>query len=100
MSQGGNNTSPHLDGMGLATWITVQQGQLGFACQRLPANAEEEAFEKHPDMHSDAKWWYNVVNPMQTVVIAPGTIHSVLRPADAYTMAIGGHFLQWSDIPR
>ncbi|KAK4182977.1 hypothetical protein QBC35DRAFT_545237 [Podospora australis] len=80
LSEGGHQTAPHMDSNGVLTWITVQEGFIGFDWMARPTEEEER--------------------PGQTVFFPSGTIHFVFRTQVGQTLALGGHVLQWSGIER
>lgn len=100
LSEGGHHTAPHMDSHGYATWITAQEGPIGFAWMSFPTEAEREAWMAAPHRHTGGRWRYIVLKPGQTVFFGPGTIHFVFRVRDHQTLALGGHVLQWSSIQR
>lgn len=48
LSQGGHHTAPHMDSHGYATWITVQEGTVGFVWMSSPTKQEREAWMANP----------------------------------------------------
>ncbi len=100
VSEGGNNTGPHMDSHGYPTWLTVQEGDVGFAWMSRPSRQEEAEWMSHPDSHVAGEWRFVVLSPGQTVFFPPGTIHLVFRIRGVQTYAQGGHILQWSDLLR
>lgn len=100
LSEGGHNTAPHMDSHGYATWITVQEGSIGFGWMSSPTKEEREAWVAEPKCYTGGKWRYIVLKPGQTVFFGPGTIHFVFRVQSHQTLALGGHVLQWSGIQR
>jgi hypothetical protein len=100
LSEGGHHTAPHMDSYGYATWITAQEGPIGFAWMSLPTKEERQAWMAAPHQYTGGRWRYIILKPGQTVFFPPGTIHFVFRVRDYQTLALGGHVLQWSDIQR
>ncbi len=100
LSQGGHHTAPHMDSHGYATWITVQEGAIGFGWMSSPTKEEREAWMANPHCYTGGGWRYILLQPGQTVFFGPGTIHFVFRARDHQTLALGGHVLQWSGIQR
>jgi len=100
LSEGGHHTAPHMDSYGYATWITAQQGQIGFGWMSCPTGEEREAWMAEPHKYTGGRWRYFIIKPGQTVFFPPGTIHFVFRVRNHQTLALGGHVLQWSGIQR
>jgi hypothetical protein len=98
LSEGGHHTAPHMDSHGYATWITSQEGPIGFAWMSLPTVEERQAWMAAPHQYTGGRWRYIILKPGQTVFFPPGTIHFVFRVRDHQTLALGGHVLQWSSI--
>ncbi|KAK3900121.1 hypothetical protein C8A05DRAFT_17545 [Staphylotrichum tortipilum] len=99
-SEGGNNTGPHTDSHGYSTWLTVQQGDIGFVWMSCPSRQEEAEWMSCPHSSTVGEWRFVVLSPGQTVFFPPGTIHLVFRIRGVQTYAQGGHILQWSDLVR
>jgi hypothetical protein len=100
LSEGGHNTAPHTDSHGYSTWITAQEGHIGFGWMSRPSQEQEEAWISHPHNHTEGEWRYVVLSPGDTVFFPSGTIHFVFRVRGEQTFALGGHILQWSSIDR
>ncbi|KAK0749761.1 hypothetical protein B0T18DRAFT_407523 [Schizothecium vesticola] len=100
LSEGGHNTAPHMDSHGYSTWITVQEGHVGFGWMCRPSQQEEEGWISDPHSFTTGKWRYVVLSPGQTVFFPSGTIHFVFRVRGEQTFALGGHILQWSGVDR
>ncbi|KAK7402782.1 hypothetical protein QQX98_011462 [Neonectria punicea] len=100
LSEGGHNTAPHIDSHGLATWITAQEGRLGFCWMSCPTQEERDKWMADPQHFTGGRWKYVIIQPGYTVAFGPGTIHSVVRLRDEQTLALTGHFLQWSGLDR
>ncbi|KAH7132823.1 hypothetical protein EDB81DRAFT_887945 [Dactylonectria macrodidyma] len=97
LSQGGNNTSTHTDGHGFGTWISVQEGLVIVYWISNPTDEEWNAWSRDHTCNS-GRGRFVVLKPGQTICFPPGTIHLVCRSLGAQTFAVGGHFMQWSDI--
>ncbi|KAK0716736.1 hypothetical protein B0T26DRAFT_740451 [Lasiosphaeria miniovina] len=100
LSEGGHNTAPHMDSHGFATWITAQEGSIGFGWMSCPTEEERNSWTADPHHFTGGRWRYIVLKPGQSVFFMPGTIHCVFRVRQHQTLALGGHVLQWSDIRR
>ncbi|CAG7565204.1 unnamed protein product [Fusarium equiseti] len=101
LSEGGNHTLMHVDPFGLATFITVQQGEVGFG---WIVNA---TMQDYLDIHKTVvpnslkeKARYMILRPGQTVFMPSGTIHFVFRKNDTSTLATGGHVLTWKSVVK
>lgn len=100
LSEGGHSTAPHMDSHAYSTWITAQEGRIGFGWMSRPSQQEEETWMADPQDSSVGEWRYVVLSPGQTVFFPSGTIHFVFRIRGEQTFALGGHVLQWSSIDR
>jgi len=100
LSEGGHNTAPHMDSHGFATWITAQEGSIGFGWMSYPTEEERNSWTADPYHYTGGRWRYIILKPGQSVFFMPGTIHFVFRAREHQTLALGGHVLQWSDIRR
>ncbi len=100
LSEGGHNTAPHMDSHGYSTWITVQEGHIGFGWMSRPTREEQDAWMANPHSYTGGDWRYVVLPPGYTVFFPSGTIHFVFRVRDRQTLALGGHILQWSGIEQ
>ena len=99
LSQGGGLTEPHQDSHGYSTYITVNQGIMGFGWLANPTPEERAAWNASPQNFTGGKWRYLVLRPGQTVYFPGGTLHFVFRlPAAGDTLAFGGHVLRCSQI--
>ena len=94
----GYNTGPHQDANGFATWITVQEGQMGIGWLSHPTDQELEEWMADPDHFDGGQWRYRVLNAGQSVLFPSGLVHYVFRRDGDQTFAVGGHVLLWSDI--
>ncbi|UPL03029.1 hypothetical protein LCI18_013963 [Fusarium solani-melongenae] len=99
MSQDGHHTGPHMDSHGLGTWITVQEGRIGFGYILPDEDFDWAAWKKDHAYHGD-RGRYFTLKPGQTVYFPPGTIHFIFRTREHQTLAVGGHVLQWSGLLR
>ncbi|CAG1985008.1 unnamed protein product [Fusarium graminearum] len=99
LSEGGHNTGSHMDSHGMGTWITVQEGRIGFGYISPDRNFNWAAWRNDHSYHGH-RARYVVLKAGQTVYFPPGTIHFVFRSRKEQTFAIGGHVLQWSNILR
>ncbi|KAL8364652.1 hypothetical protein RB595_003775 [Gaeumannomyces hyphopodioides] len=99
-SEGGHNTAPHMDSHGYSTWITVQEGHVGFGWMSRPSTQQEAEWMSRPHSHVAGEWRFVVLSPGQTVFFPSGTIHLVFRTRGTQTYAQGGHVLQWTDLVR
>ncbi|KAL6923979.1 hypothetical protein FSST1_001253 [Fusarium sambucinum] len=101
MSEGGNHTGMHVDTHGLATFITVQQGEIGFGW--IAHDTPQDRLDIHKDKIPDSlkrKARFIVLRPGETVYMPSGTIHFIFRRQAIPTMATGGHILTWKSIPK
>ena len=101
LSEGGNHTPMHVDPFGLATFITVQQGEIGFGW--IVDATAQDYLDIHKTVIPSAlkeKARYMVLRPGQTVFMPPGTIHFIFRKSDTPTLATGGHVLTWKSIVK
>ncbi|KAK4182215.1 hypothetical protein QBC35DRAFT_510389 [Podospora australis] len=98
LSEGGNNTAPHTDSHGYATWITVQEGEIGFGWMSCPTEDERARWMASPSEYTGGRWRYVVLKKGQSIFFVPGTIHFVFRKRQHQTFALGGHVLQWSGL--
>ncbi|KAL8366290.1 hypothetical protein RB595_004861 [Gaeumannomyces hyphopodioides] len=100
LSEGGHNTAPHMDSHGYSTWITVQEGNIGFGWMSRPSQQEEDEWIANPHGYTGGEWRYVILSPGHTVFFPSGMIHFVFRVQGVQTFALGGHVLQWSGIER
>ncbi|RFN44508.1 atp synthase subunit alpha [Fusarium flagelliforme] len=99
LSEGGNYTPMHVDPFGLATFITVQQGEVGFGW--IMDAKTQDYLDIHKTLIPNSlkeKTRYMVLRPGQTVFMPSGTIHFIFRKNDTPTLATGGHVLTWKSI--
>lgn len=104
-TESGASTEPHQDSHGFGTWITMQEGRMGFGWLSRPTAQERAEWESKPLFYAGGRWRYVVLEPGQTVYFPSGTVHFVFRlPAGhaqgGNTMAYGGHVLRCSQIER
>ncbi|KAK3713930.1 hypothetical protein LTR37_008180 [Vermiconidia calcicola] len=99
IAQGGALTEPHQDSHGYNTYITVNQGIMGFGWLARPTVAERKEWLKNPSNFKGGRWRYAVLRPGHTVYFPSGTVHFVFRLRSAGdTLAFGGHVLRCSQI--
>lgn len=98
LAQGGAQTLTHQDSCGKATWLTVQQGRVGFGWISCPTEEERRIWSEDPNEFTGGKPRYVVLCPGQTVFFDSGTIHFVFRLAEHPTLMLGGHVLRWSRV--
>lgn len=96
----GGNTAPHRDANGFATWMTIQEGRVGFAWLSKPSDEELQDWMDKPFSYTRGQWRYRVAHAGQTIFIPTGLVHCVFRPDEERTLAVGGHLLLWSDSDR
>ncbi|KAI1957991.1 hypothetical protein LOZ58_005466 [Ophidiomyces ophidiicola] len=68
LCEGGHNTAPHMDSHGFSTWLTVQEGHVGFGWMSRPTKQELDEWISDPQDYT------------------------------GQTLMFGGHILQWSSI--
>ncbi|KAF2818217.1 hypothetical protein CC86DRAFT_461196 [Ophiobolus disseminans] len=98
LAQGGAHTLTHQDSCGKATWLTVQEGLLGFGWISHPSREEIASWSNNPNGFTGGQLRYVVLRPGQTVYFEAGTIHFVFRLKQHQTLLVGGHVLRWSRI--
>lgn len=98
LAQGGAQTLTHQDGCGKATWLTVQEGQVGFGWISRPSEEEVRSWSADPNAFEGGQIKYVVLRPGQTIYFESGTIHFVFRLDQHQTLLLGGHILRWSRI--
>ncbi|KAK6436921.1 hypothetical protein LTR95_006888 [Oleoguttula sp. CCFEE 5521] len=99
LAQAGGLTEPHQDSHGYSTYITVNQGEVGFAWISLPDADERKAWVRNPQSHTSDRWRYVVLRPGDTIAFPCGTVHSVFRvPSAGPSLCFGGHFLRCSGL--
>ncbi|KAK5702510.1 hypothetical protein LTR17_022258 [Elasticomyces elasticus] len=100
-AQAGALTEPHQDSHGYSTYITINQGIVGFGYLSQPTEEEREAWSQNHDRYIGGRWRYVVLRAGMTVYFPGGTIHYVFRhPKAGGTLAFGGHVLRCSQIVR
>ena len=97
------------DGNGYATYLTVVEGEVGFAWIYNPSIELLERWSREGD-RTAAHWLYVVLRPGDTIFFGPGTVHSVIRAArdignshwglNGRTYMTGGHVLRRSKIAQ
>ncbi|KAL8367055.1 hypothetical protein RB599_010966 [Gaeumannomyces hyphopodioides] len=100
LSEGGHNTASHMDSHGYSTWITVQEGNIGFGWMSRPSQQKKNEWIANPHGYTGGEWRYVILSPGHTVFFPSGTIHFVFRVQGVQTFALGGHVLQWPGIKR
>ncbi len=99
LAQAGSLTEPHQDSHAYSTYITVQQGIMGFGWLSNPTAAQHKAWLKEPYAFTNGSWRYRLVRAGETVYFPNGTVHFVFRLYSAGdTLAFGGHVLRCSQI--
>ncbi|OCL15342.1 hypothetical protein AOQ84DRAFT_35962 [Glonium stellatum] len=98
VAQGGAQTLTHEDGLGKATWLTVQEGQLGLGWISHPTEEERRDWGASPNTFQGGRLRYVVLHPGQTIYFEAGTIHFVFRAVEYQTAIVGGHILRWSRV--
>jgi hypothetical protein len=99
LAQAGSLTEPHQDSHGYSTYITVNQGAMGFGWLSNPTPAEKKQWRLAPSTFKGGRWRYQVLRPGRTVFFPTGTVHFVFRLSSADdTLAFGGHVLRCSQI--
>lgn len=61
LSEGGNNTGPHVDSNGLPTWAIEQVGLVGWAWMSFPTKKEREGWMADPHGFTGGRWRYVVL---------------------------------------
>lgn len=101
VAEAGALTEPHQDSHGYGTFITVNQGRIGFGWLLQATEADHEAWCQDPLNYIGGHWRYVVMSPGETVYFPAGTVHFVFRlPSDGHTLAFGGHVLRNSTIDQ
>ena len=99
LAQAGALTEPHQDSHGYSTYITVNQGVIGFGFLANPTAEERMQWRTSPHTFRTDKWRYVVLRQGHTVFFPSGTVHFVFRLASlGDTLAFGGHVLRCSQI--
>ncbi|KAF1952747.1 hypothetical protein CC80DRAFT_571449 [Byssothecium circinans] len=88
LTQGGAFTLTHQDSCGKATWLTVQEGQLGFGWMSHPSKEETRGWSADPNGFTGGQLRYVVLHPGQTIYFEAGTIHFVFRLEQYQTLLI------------
>jgi hypothetical protein len=101
VAQAGALTEPHQDSHGYSTYITVNQGILGYGWLSNPTEEERAGWNAGLNNYIGGRWRYVLLRPGHTVYFPAGTVHFVFRlPAAGDTLAFGGHVLRCSQIVR
>lgn len=99
LAQAGSLTPPHQDSHGYSTYITVQEGIVGFGWLAKPTDEEYSEWLKSPRTFTNGQWRYKIMHPGMTVYFPNATVHFVFRLSTAGdTLAYGGHVLRCSRI--
>lgn len=102
LAEGGACTEPHQDSHGYSTYITVNQGEVGFGWMSNPTAEDRKTWHQKlygMPYHVGDYWRYVVLRPGQTVTFPAGTVHFVFRlPSAGHSLAFGGHFLRCSNL--
>lgn len=99
LAEAGALTEPHQDSHGYSTYITANQGRIGFGWLSYPTAEEREQWTEDPESIPGDRYRYVVLQPGQTVYFPAGTVHFVFRlPSEGHTLAFGGHVLRCSNI--
>lgn len=85
---GGHNTGPYMDSHGFSTWLTVQEGRVGFGWMSRPTKQELNNWKSDPHGYTGGQWRYVVLQPGQTIFFGPGTIHYVFRVREGQTFML------------
>ncbi|KMU77083.1 hypothetical protein CISG_06121 [Coccidioides immitis RMSCC 3703] len=88
LCEGGHNTAPHMDSHGFSTWLTVQEGQVGFGWMSRPTKDELDAWIGDPQGYLGGQWRYVVLQPGQTIFFTSATIHYVFRISKGQTLMV------------
>nr|POE75150.1 hypothetical protein CFP56_63385 [Quercus suber]POE94771.1 hypothetical protein CFP56_17008 [Quercus suber] len=93
LAEAGALTTTHQDALGLGTWISCHQGEIGFAWLSRPSEKETRCWQMDPDRFHGGNWRFKVLRPGETVYFDPGLIHFVFRQSgdEQQTLAFGGH---------
>lgn len=101
LAKAGALIEPHQDSHGYSTYITVNQGVIGFGWLANPTPAQRDAWLASPDTFTAGEWRYAILRPGETVFFPAGTVHFVFRHAsEGDTLAFGGRVLRCSQIVR
>lgn len=87
LTEGGHNTTPSTHSHGCATWLTVQEGYVGFGWSNSSSN-------------KPSNQRYVVLSPGQSIFFGSGAVYFTFRAQNYQTLMLGGHILQWTDIQR
>ncbi|GAB7362125.1 hypothetical protein MBLNU230_g2152t1 [Neophaeotheca triangularis] len=92
-------TEPHQDSHGYSTYITVNEGLVGFGWLSNPTEHERAEWADDPAGFVGGRWRFVIVKPGQTVYFPAGTVHFVFRmPSGGNTLSFGGHVLRCSNL--
>jgi hypothetical protein len=79
LAQGSAHTLIHQDSCGKATWLTVQEGQLGIGWMSHPSKEQTRSWSADPNGFTGGQLRYVVLHPGQTIYFEADTIHFVYR---------------------
>ena len=96
----GPHHDSHDDSHRWETFITANEGLIGFAWLDRPTEEELCSWVKDPQGFGGGKWCYTVLWVEQTMWFPSGLMHFVLRRSgdSRQTMAISGHSVRYTDI--
>ena len=99
LAESGALTEPHQDSHGYSTYITANQGRIGFGWLSYPSVEERKKWTVDPYSIPGDRFRYVILDRGQTVYFPAGTVHFVFRlPSAGHTLAFGGHVLRCSNI--
>jgi hypothetical protein len=99
-AQRGALTGPHQDSHGFGTFLTVNQGQVGFAWLSKPTDNQLKDWAVNQDI-TVGRWCFMALSRGQAVYFPPGTVHCVVRSIEGdNTLLTGGHILRRCAIAR
>lgn len=99
LAEAGALTEPHQDSHGYSTYITANDGRIGFGWLSYPSDEERRKWTEDPVSIPGDRYRYVILKPGQTVYFPAGTVHFVFRlPSAGHTLAFGGHVLRCSNI--
>ena len=99
IARAGALTEPHQDSGGLGTYITINQGVVGFGWLSRPTSEEKQDWLANPGSFVGGQWRRIVLRAGDTIYFPGGTVHFVFRdPKESNTLAFGGHVLRCSQI--
>jgi len=99
----GAMTRPQQAGCGLGTWLTCQQGALGFGWLSHPTSLQLEQWAVDPGaVPEGTQWHFKALQRGETVYFGPGTVYFLitLPGRDSLALAVAGHVLRRCDLVR